>query len=368
MNHNSLSVIPCLLLAALSLRCSSDPSTSPIPERAGTGGKGTTTGGDGGSIGTGLTGAGSGGAAAGALSAGGTSSSGGDSNLGGSSGSSGSTPNGGSSGGGLGAAGATSAGSGGAPGTAGAATSANCPAGALLCDDFESYTSNAAPSGKWKVTNVGMPTTVVDGVHAFSGSKAAHFHGVADNNRQYTFMTAQQAPTFPVLSNKVFVRFMLYIGRWPSATATHTRLAWLGTAQALSTPQRGFDGGGYVLCNYNGVAIERLASGYFRNTSANMREDSRVGKWSCFEMEIDNTGGPPTGGVGGALPHIFEDDKEYTLALAGDHSVPYNAIKFEALQFSLWSPQTDTVTADYWIDDVAMSTQRISCPSKESGP
>jgi hypothetical protein len=263
-----------------------------------------------------------------------------------------------------GASGSIGAGAAGATGSSGAGPSATCPAGALLCDDFESYPADAAPTGKWKVTNVGAPTTVIDSVHPHSGSKSAHFHGKVSNNSQYTFMTANQAPTFPVNSSKVFVRFMLFITQWPSATATHTRLAWLGTNEALSTPQRGFDGAGYNLCNYNGIAIERFASGYYRNTSANMRDSSRVGKWSCFEMEIDNAGGPPTGGVGNALPHIFENDKEYTLALAGDHSVPYNAIKFEALQFSLWSPQTDTVTADYWIDDVVMSTQRINCPAE----
>jgi len=238
--------------------------------------------------------------------------------------------------------------------------SAGCPAGALLCDDFESYTAMAPPNGKWKVTNVGSPTTVVDAVHAYSGSKAVHFHGISNNNSQYTFMTAAGAPTFPVATDKLYVRFMLYVARWPAGT--HTRLAWVGTAQALSTPQRGFDGAGYSLCNYNGIAIERFASGYFRNTSKHLVDASRRDKWSCFEFEIDNKGGPPPRGSGTALPHIWEDGQEYSLALAGSKSVPYNAIPFEALQFSIWSPQSDAVAADYWVDDVVMSKVRINCP------
>jgi hypothetical protein len=354
MIRNHISLLSCFFVAGLSLNCSSETSAGV----SASGGGGTTgaagdapSSGAGGSAAPALGGSGSGGEPTGP-GVGGLPGGGADGD-----GTAGTSEVGGS-------AGAGTAGVAGTTGTAGAGPSAVCPAGALLCDDFESYTLNTAPSGKWKVTNVGLPTTVVDDMHAFSGTKAAHFHGKVDNNRQYTFMTAEQAPIFPVASEKLFVRFMLLITQWPSSTATHTRLAWVGTTQALSTPQQGFDGAGYVLCNYNGVAIERLDSGFFRNTATNLREPTRVGKWACFEMEIDNTGGPPPGGVGAALPHIFEADKEYTLALAGDKSVAWNGVKFEALQFSLWSPQTDTVTADYWIDDVVMSTQHIGCPAQ----
>ena len=79
-------------------------------------------------------------------------------------------------------------------------------------------------------------------------------------------------------------------------------------------------------------------------------------------MEIANTGGPPAGGATGpALPHIWEDSVELKLSEKGGGN--YAAITFEAVLFSLWSPQTDTSAADYWIDDVAVSTSRVNCPA-----
>ena len=62
-------------------------------------------------------------------------------------------------------------------------------------------------------------------------------------------------------------------------------------------------------------------------------------------------------------PRAVRVPRWHNLALAGDKTVPYNAAPFEGLMFSLWSPQTDTAVADYWIDDVAISKQRINCPT-----
>jgi hypothetical protein len=37
---------------------------------------------------------------------------------------------------------------------------------------------------------------------------------------------------------------------------------------------------------------------------------------------------------------------------------------FDVLQFSLFAYQADTQPADFWIDDVAVNTQRIGCPTQ----
>jgi hypothetical protein len=78
---------------------------------------------------------------------------------------------------------------------------------------------------------------------------------------------------------------------------------------------------------------------------------------------LDNKGGVPAGEqpTSTTMPHIWQEGEELKLS-AGGSSEPWLPAPFEALQFSLWCPQTDSMPTDYWIDDVVMSNKRIQCP------
>ena len=271
--------------------------------------------------------------------------------------------NGGTSSGG--SAGSATGGSGGGGGrSAGGSTSVPCPEGVIFCDDFESYADQAPPSGKWKTWTVGAGKLVVD---SMQGSKAAHFHGKVSQSggsKEQAFMLAEGAP-FPVTGTTFYMRFMLYGTRFPFtgvSDANHIALAWVGSSKALNSPDRGATNEGYMLADYNGIAIQPMWSGYFRDTTRHFKDANQANKWHCWEFEIDNAGGPPPGQGGVALPHIWEDGVELKLSPAGSGAT-YAAIPFEAILFSLWSPQTDTSAADYWVDDVAVSKSRINCPA-----
>jgi hypothetical protein len=275
---------------------------------------------------------------------------------------------GGSSGGAVAGAGAPSGGVGNGSGVSGGGATVTCPSDVLFCDDFESYADMSPPSGKWKAWTVGKATLVVDSAQGFSGSKAAHFHGQvsqAGATKEQAFMLAEGSPAFPVAGTTFFLRFMLYGTRFPYTGftgANHTALAWVGSSKALNSPDRGATNEGYILADYNGVAVQPMWSGYFRDTSKHFKDAEQANKWHCWEVEIDNAGGPPPGQGGAALPHIWEDGVELKLSPAGSGAT-YAAIPFEALLFSLWSPQTDTSAADYWVDDVAAAKSRINCPA-----
>lgn len=297
---------------------------------------------------------------------------GGASGTGGSSGAGGSSAGAGGAAGTSGQAGAAGRGTGqagasgsGGTGTGGGASPASCPAGALLCEDFETFTANAPPNGRWSARTNGTATVVVDTTHARSGTKAVHFHSSPVNNSQRAYILAQGAPVFPVAGDRLYVRFMLYIGRYISVSGTsiHNRIAWVGAASTLSS---GGNGPGYSFATYNGITIERLTNpnqGFQRDTSQHLDDVSRQGKWQCFEFEIDNKGGVPPGEQSSStvMPHIWQEGTELKLAAAGS-SEAWLPVPFEALQFSLWCPQTDPMATDYWIDDVVMSTERIKCP------
>ncbi|MFL5308655.1 MAG: hypothetical protein ACJ8F1_25805 [Polyangia bacterium] len=116
-----------------------------------------------------------------------------------------------------------------------------------------------------------------------------------------------------------------------------------------------------MFADYNGVSIEPMWSGYYRDTGKHFQDADQANAWHCWEIEIDNAGGAPSGGTGVARPHIWEDGVALNLVAKGGN---YAAIPFQSILFSLWAPQTDDAIADYWIDDVAVSKSRINCPAK----
>ena len=278
----------------------------------------------------------------------------------------GGSPSGGVAGSGTAGSGIAGGGNAGAPSGGGSNSGgAACPADAVFCDDFESYAEMTQPNGKWKTWTVGAGTLLVDAAH---GSKAAHFHGkVSQGNsggtKEQAFMLAQQAPAFPVTSKTFYLRFRVFGTRFPFtgvSDANHIAMAWIGSSKALSTPDKGATNEGFILADYNGVSIEPMWSGYYRDTSKHFKDANQANAWHCWEVEIDTQNGPPAGGATGpALPHIWEDGTELKLSEKGGGN--YAAVPFEALLFSLWSPQNDTAVADYWIDDVAVSKSRINC-------
>lgn len=209
---------------------------------------------------------------------------------------------------------------------------------------------------------------LVDTAQAHSGTKSIHFHAASVNNGVRAYLLTQGAPTFPVASKQIYVRFMMYIGRYMSIStgSVHNRIAWVGSAATLSA---GNNGPGYSFATYNGLTVERLANpgqGFQRNTSIRLDAPGRRDKWQCFEFSIDDQGGAPAGEKPDSttLPRIWDNGEEVKLSAAGS-SESWLPAPFEALLFSLWCPQTDPMPTDYWIDDVVMSTERIRCPIAE---
>ncbi|HVY38228.1 MAG TPA: hypothetical protein VHM31_09835 [Polyangia bacterium] len=357
----------CSLLAlSLAVGCSGTSGTETPPPGGQTGGTPATGGtGGGGRPGAGGTGGDAGGPSAGTGGSITTGTGGGLAGAGGTI----VISRGGSAGGGTGGRGGGTgnvAGSSAVSNGGGAGTS-DCPLGVVFCDDFESYAPMAQPTGKWKTWTVGNGSLVVDSLQHASGMKAAHFHGKVSQaaaTKEQAFMLAQQAPSFPVSGTTFYLRFMMYGARFPFTSfsdANHTVIAWIGSTKALNAPDRGATDEGYMFADYNGISIEPMWSGYYRDTSKHFKDASQANAWHCWEIEIDNAGGAPSGGTGVARPHIWEDGVALNLVAKGGN---YAAIPFEAILFSLWSPQTDDAVADYWIDDVAVSKSRIDCPAR----
>lgn len=237
-----------------------------------------------------------------------------------------------------------------------------------MCDDFESYATGSPPSGQWTLTKNGSGTSVlVDSVQKSSGMKAAHFSGSLTSQNS-VHISAKGAPVFPVSGDTLFVRYMMYVQTYPGSKneEMHTRLVWVGfQGMALNTSGGGITSNNnkvYAMETYNGIGVERLSSGHYRDTSMRMPAAPNVGQWVCWELEVDNKGGPPTGVSGGALTHVWRNGTELKLAVKGGESETWGPVPFEMLNFSFFAYQTASEPSDFWIDDVAMSKTKIGCP------
>lgn len=282
----------------------------------------------------------------------------------------GSTPSGtaGSGGGTSGAGGAgtsgggtTAAGTGGMPaGSAGADSVAGGPAGgtngscgsdAIVCEDFEQYPTASAPAGGWTPAVRGEGKIVVDTTRAFSGKQSLHVAGKMARDR------ANISRPIQTTSPTAYVRFMYYGTSYPASSGVHTRLMRIGTAQAAT----GDPNTSYSLASYNGTAIEKVNSIYLRDTGTKLNDPKLLNRWACLEFAVDMSGG-----VGKVKVQIWVDGRELKLSAAGSSShgmtsPSWDPISFESFVLGLDGYQDDAQLADFWIDDLSVTPQRVGC-------
>jgi hypothetical protein len=251
----------------------------------------------------------------------------------------------------------------GIPGTAtggnaaGGASGPGCPAGAFLCEGFETQMTGAAPGAPWMPDTRGNGKITVDTTKSFSGQKSVHVTGVMNG---FQGDRANIGTPMAIESKTVWVRFMMYTVSYPASSGVHTRLMRLGTADgaALGSPESS-----YSFATYNGTAIEKVNTVLQRNTAASLNASANKNRWVCWEFEIDKTGG-----IGKVVPHIWLDTKELSLSPAGGAShgmtsPSWDPINIEVFIMGLEGYQPDPVPADYWIDDVIINSQRVGCPA-----
>jgi hypothetical protein len=249
-------------------------------------------------------------------------------------------------------AGGSGAGGGGAGGTAGGPVgSGACGTDAIVCDDFEQYPTASAPAGGWTPVLRGAGKIVVDATRASSGKQSLHVTGKM--NADHANISRPIQTTSPT----AYVRFMYYGTSYPASSGVHTRLARLGTTEAAS----GNPYTSYSLASYNGTAIERVNSIYLRDTGTKLNDPKLLNRWACLEFAIDMSGG-----VGKVKVHIWVDSKELTLNPAGSSSHGMTADSWDPLAFEVFilgldGYQDDPEPADYWIDDLSVTPQRVGC-------
>lgn len=289
---------------------------------------------------------------------------------GGAGGSAGGTAGGSTGGGTAGSNGGGSAGSGGgsAGGSAGGAVDAGrCPL-ARLCDDFEAYDAGLAPPlPRWK-TSENAGTVRVDRTRAFSGQQSVHLTITQPGTYHRAYFSNEGSPVFPLPGNVMWGRMMMYATSVPSPSVHWTNIQGEGLAV-----DAGIGDGGTAtfraLTRYGGQQMKKIMTNY-ETTNTPVQSDcyqhsTQVfpeGRWACFEWELNgpaNTMNLFLDGV--AVPNMLVHGAGQGCVhpqLGNKWTIPtYDAIRLG------WEHYQQSSTAhEFWIDDVAIDTQRIGCP------
>ena len=230
-------------------------------------------------------------------------------------------------------------------------------AGRLLCDDFETDTDGEAPGAPWQLsTNNGA--VAIDGAHAHSGSHAVKVSTGAGQYKQALF-SVEGAPVFPVASNVVYGRMMIYM----DATA-NDGVHW--TMAEGSGPLPGHDGvqafyryggmwGGKMMANYE---TWNLATDCWNNSDTVMP----TGRWTCMEWKLDGPNDEMRFWLDGTEIeglHVAQQGQG-----CGGHDLgdDWLAPDFDKMWLGWESYQNDDAR-EAWIDDVIIDDAPIGCPA-----
>lgn len=254
-----------------------------------------------------------------------------------------------------GAAGTTAAA--GSSGSSGAAPSGDC-SGALICDDFESYTGT--PAGPWKVTKTDFGNVSIDSTQHRSGTKAVKFTttgGMApDKYYQLAYISAEKI--FPVANNAFYGRMMYYVTKAANDGVHWTMIEGEGpaTAQGISN----------ALVRYGGQQQQRLMANYdstgkksdcWQHSATKIPE----AQWACMEWYFDGATNTQKFWLDGKAIADLTVIEEGDGCLSQDTGGKWIYPSFTRLNLG-WGTYVKDDPREAWIDDVAVGTTRIGCP------
>jgi hypothetical protein len=277
---------------------------------------------------------------------------------------------------GTGASSASSSGSGGAD-----AGTDPCKT-ALLCDDFESYSTGAPPNGKW-TNNQTLGTIAVDTTRAHSGTKSvklsAKDNGDAGSGNSYrsVMITLSDKTLLPPSGNVLWGRMWFWLQSAPTGNVHWTFIAGYGPVPNQSYHAVYRYGGQTPITNNGTFVGSQLMANYdtpdsYQTPPVGPKSDCwlhggntevvPVGTWTCVEWMFD---------TGKNTMRIWQNGSELTdLAMTGTGqgcvnqpaTPPYVwlAPTFDQLDLG-WESYQDDGARNIWIDDVGIGTQQLGC-------
>jgi hypothetical protein len=238
---------------------------------------------------------------------------------------------------------------------------AACPAGALVCEDFEKYAVGGDVSaGGWSVIETSA-TVQVDATKPFSGGKGLHLMAPGGGAKYAALLVRQGAPLFPLSGNSFFGRMMMWITDAPAGVHFNNVIASGNLPNSTQIAKYGF--GALMAKTTAAYTVRNNAAGapvvdcYFGGGAA-----VPTRRWVCVEWKFD--------GASNELHYWFDGNpvsdvvKSAGTCVSGSAPV-WTAPTFSDIELGWFQNQASTVPLEMWMDDIVIhGTQRVGCPMK----
>jgi hypothetical protein len=247
---------------------------------------------------------------------------------------------------------------------------ADCPPGALMCDDFEGYPLGGDLSPNW-TTEVIKGSVQVDTSKAFRGSKGVHLtttlspanEPVRTNGGPLRAATLVKtgAPLFPAPGNAFWGRAMVWVTKMPPAGRQ-------GDVHSSHIEASGKLPNGRLLKYGEGIMGGQLLAGYTQRpgdendlplVDCGPRAGPGIpeGRWVCVEWQID--------GARSAMHMWFDAKLQTQVDVNGSQggSCTWQAPPFDKLFLGWRHSQPSPIDTEMWMDNVVIDTKRVNCPA-----
>lgn len=255
-----------------------------------------------------------------------------------------------SAGGTASAGGAASAGG----GTAGAVDAGLAGCTATFCDDFERYDAGSPPRTPW-TTSVQGGSVTIDSTRAHSGAKSVK----VTTDGQMPYRRAYFSVGAPFFAGNAFYgRMWVYLAAAPSMTTHWTNISGEGMA---SFNNQSF--AAYV--RYGGQVMKRLMANYDSQTfSSDCWQHSQTtfpeARWACMEWHFDGPNERMEFWLDGTQVSALTVNHRGQGCIANGLSGQWVMPNFSTLRLG-WEHYQTSIPIQLWVDDVALSTQRVGC-------
>ena len=247
------------------------------------------------------------------------------------------------------------------------ATAHAAPATIDFSDDFESHVAGQLPGAPWKEeTYKSGAVIVVDQQHAFSGHQAMHVLTPAGANYRRGYLAIHLHDPLPQLQAGFFGRAMVWLDAAPGTEDVHWTLL---QGEGRSADDR-----------YNSIyrlgLEQRSGTQLMANfeTTPPLRTDCRqqstrtlpVRRWACVEFQFDVASNELQFWIDGKpIAHVVDRARAADACRGNDLSGQWLAPpRFDSLYLGFERYGTTPVDQNLWIDDVALSRQRVGCAAK----
>ncbi len=212
-----------------------------------------------------------------------------------------------------------------------------CPAGTIFCDDFENDTIAINAAGDWTDTFVmpanGGQTLATGTAQKHDGTHA--LHAAANNTGADSWSTIEYKLTTP--QSSLAMRMFVY----PAANLNN-RGEVMRIFSVADTTSNGYQVGGAADGKW--FISDSLGGSADHESSVSVA----TGAWTCLELVVPATGNVSLYINGAATPAINFAPLKHE---------PYDTIHSGVE----WAPQG--IPVDVWIDEVALNTSRLPCPT-----